>query len=99
MVWQVRGIEQPRADLRLRGDTPFVGRARQHRALVTAIERAAAGESAVVAVVGEAGSGKTRLIAEVLDSIHKDTVVLAGACAHLVRPIRGLRSLLRCLAR
>ena len=81
LVWQVRGIEQPRADLRLRGDTPFVGRARQHRALVTAIERAAAGESAVVAVVGEAGSGKTRLIAEVLDSIHKDTVVLAGACA------------------
>ena len=35
----------------------------------------------MVAVVGEAGSGKTRLIAEVLDSIHKDTVVLAGACA------------------
>ncbi len=81
LVWQVRGIEHPRADLRLRGNTPFVGRARQRRALVTAIERAAAGESAVVAVVGEAGSGKTRRIAEVLDSIHKDTVVLAGACA------------------
>ena len=81
LVWQVRGIEKPRADLRVRRDTPFVGRAAQRRDLVAAIDRAAAGESAVVAVVGEAGSGKTRLIAEVLDSIPDDTMVLAGTCA------------------
>ena len=80
-VWQVLRIEQPRAGFSVRRDTPFVGRSAQRARFGDAISHAAAGTSAIVAVVGEAGSGKTRLIAEMLDMVGEDTIVLAGTCA------------------
>ncbi|HEY3261146.1 MAG TPA: AAA family ATPase [Pseudonocardiaceae bacterium] len=48
------------------GPGPLVGRQRELRALVGAIERAAAGRTQVVAICGEAGIGKTRLAREAL---------------------------------
>ena len=47
-----------------RGLTRFVGRERELQQLAQALERAAAGHGQVVAVVGEAGVGKSRLVWE-----------------------------------
>src|SRR5262249_17522933 len=53
-----------------RGLTRFVGRDTEFTALVQALERAEAGHGQVVAVVGEAGVGKSRLVYEGLHSHH-----------------------------
>lgn len=46
---------------RRRLTVPFVGREREHGELVTAYERVSSGKAQVVALLGEAGIGKTRL--------------------------------------
>jgi class 3 adenylate cyclase/tetratricopeptide (TPR) repeat protein len=51
-----------------RGLARFVGREREIEALGQALERAAAGHGQVVAVVGEAGVGKSRLVYELVHS-------------------------------
>ena len=48
------------------GLTRFVGRDTECTALIQALERAGAGHGQVVAVVGEAGVGKSRLVYEVV---------------------------------
>jgi class 3 adenylate cyclase/tetratricopeptide (TPR) repeat protein len=53
-----------------RGLTRFVGRDTEFAALVQALERAGAGHGQVVAVVGEAGVGKSRLVYECIQSHH-----------------------------
>ena len=53
-----------------RGLTRFVGRDTEFAALVQALERARAGHGQVVAVVGEAGVGKSRLVYECIHSHH-----------------------------
>jgi class 3 adenylate cyclase/tetratricopeptide (TPR) repeat protein len=53
-----------------RGLTRFVGRDTEFAALVQALERAGAGHGQVVAVVGEAGVGKSRLVYECLHAHH-----------------------------
>ena len=53
-----------------RGLTRFVGRDIEFAALVQALERAGAGHGQVVAVVGEAGVGKSRLVYECVHSHH-----------------------------
>jgi class 3 adenylate cyclase/tetratricopeptide (TPR) repeat protein len=53
-----------------RGLTRFVGRDTEFAALVQALQRARAGHGQVVAVVGEAGVGKSRLVYEGLHSHH-----------------------------
>jgi ATP-dependent Clp protease ATP-binding subunit ClpA len=53
-----------------RGLTPFVGRDAEFAALVQALERARAGHGQVVAVVGEAGVGKSRLVYEGIHAHH-----------------------------
>jgi class 3 adenylate cyclase len=53
-----------------RGLTRFVGRDTEFAALVQALERAGAGRGQVVAVVGEAGVGKSRLVYECVHSHH-----------------------------
>jgi predicted ATPase len=52
------------------GLTRFVGRDTELAALVQALERAKAGHGQVVAVVGEAGVGKSRLVYECIHSHH-----------------------------
>jgi adenylate cyclase len=46
------------------GETPFVGRDRELNDLVAAFERMLKGQTQVVTLVGEAGAGKSRLLAE-----------------------------------
>jgi DNA-binding CsgD family transcriptional regulator len=59
----------------------FVGRAEELQILEAAVVRAANAEPAVVLVGGEAGVGKTRLLAELAGSCVDDgTRVLAGGC-------------------
>ena len=79
MVWRVAG--RGRSVLRAASTTPFVGRAAEFRLLGETIDRAVAGQSAVVAIAGEAGSGKTRLVGEALDQVRGEIAVLASACA------------------
>jgi class 3 adenylate cyclase/tetratricopeptide (TPR) repeat protein len=53
-----------------RGLTRFVGRDTELTALVQALERAGAGHGQVVALVGEAGVGKSRLVYEFVHAHH-----------------------------
>jgi hypothetical protein len=53
-----------------RGLTRFVGRQQELAALQQALERSGAGHGQVVAVVGEAGVGKSRLVYEFVHSHH-----------------------------
>jgi class 3 adenylate cyclase/tetratricopeptide (TPR) repeat protein len=53
-----------------RGLTRFVGRDTECAALLQSLERAGAGHGQVVALVGEAGVGKSRLVYEVVHSHH-----------------------------
>ena len=63
-----------------RGLTRFVGRDTEVEALVQALVRAGAGHGQVVAVVGEAGVGKSRLVYEVHHySPHPGLAVLASS--------------------
>src|SRR5213076_1440430 len=54
----------------VRGLTRFVGRQQELAALQQVLERAGAGHGQVVAVVGEAGVGKSRLVYECVHSHH-----------------------------
>jgi DNA-binding CsgD family transcriptional regulator/tetratricopeptide (TPR) repeat protein len=58
----------------------FVGRVEELRLLEAARGRAADGEPAVVLVGGEAGVGKTRLVAELIARGADGTRVLSGGC-------------------
>ena len=63
-----------------RGLTRFVGRDTEFAVLVQALERAGAGHGQVVAVVGEAGVGKSRLVYEFIHAHHtQDWRVLESA--------------------
>jgi class 3 adenylate cyclase/tetratricopeptide (TPR) repeat protein len=59
-----------------RGLTPFVGRAAEIQQLSQALHEARAGHGQVVAVVGEPGMGKSRLIHEFVHSAHTEGCLL-----------------------
>ncbi len=66
-VYELTGIMSVRSRLQAsaaRGLTRFVGRERELEQLAQALERAAVGHGQAVAVVGEAGVGKSRLVWE-----------------------------------
>ena len=74
---------------------PLVGRADELTQLVTAFERMQRGRAQVVSLVGEAGTGKSRLIAELLDRLEADgrlagLIVRRAACSSLGEPTYGL---------
>ncbi|MBV8056495.1 MAG: AAA family ATPase [Deltaproteobacteria bacterium] len=81
---QLKGIASPielyrvvrptgvRSRIGVRGLTPFVGREEELRLLLSRWERAREGEGQLALVVGEAGIGKSRLVAEFHDRI-RDT--------------------------
>ncbi|MGH3361432.1 MAG: ATP-binding protein, partial [Nocardioides sp.] len=75
---EVRGEADGRAR---RSDAPLIGRQREARALEDALERTVAtGRSHLVTVVGPAGAGKSRLVAEFLDRVGERAEVLGGRC-------------------
>ncbi|MFV1960152.1 MAG: serine/threonine-protein kinase, partial [Planctomycetota bacterium] len=70
--WQARAVElrageEHRPRLRVRRETTLRGRKADLEALAAAWERARAGEGGTLFLEGEAGIGKTRLLAEFLD--------------------------------
>ena len=70
-VFELVGASQLRRRLQAaaaRGLTPFVGRQHELAALHQALAQAQAGHGQVVALVGDAGVGKSRLVYEVLHS-------------------------------
>ena len=70
---------KPRPKIRVRRETQLHGRAADLELLRQAWARAKSGEGNTVWVDGEAGIGKTRLLADFLDSIEDDAHVLYGS--------------------
>jgi predicted ATPase/class 3 adenylate cyclase len=72
-VWELVGVTALRRRLQAavaRGLSPFVGRQPELEALQQALARAGAGQGQVVALIGEPGVGKSRLVYEFLQSHH-----------------------------
>jgi tetratricopeptide (TPR) repeat protein len=68
-VWELVGVTALRRRLQAavaRGLSPFVGRQPELETLFQALERAGAGQGQVVALLGEPGVGKSRLVYEFL---------------------------------
>lgn len=81
-VWRVIGRRKRVPMLGARNDLPFVGRTMQRELLASIMSMVAGGRSAVVAVSGEAGIGKSRLVREALDAFPSRSVTIySGICA------------------
>lgn len=66
-----------------KGLTRFVGRKKEMETLKEAFEKAKSGSGQAIAIVGEAGVGKSRLILELKDMLPKgDYTYLEGRCLH-----------------
>ena len=62
----------------------LVGRAREFGRLLALLDKAADGEPIVALISGDAGVGKTRLVAELtLRAGERGFIVLSGRCAEL----------------
>ncbi|MGD8166898.1 helix-turn-helix transcriptional regulator [Herbiconiux sp. P16] len=78
----------------------LIGRENDLDSLRTAVRESRTGSTRTVVVSGEAGIGKTRLVAEFLSHVPADTIVLRGQCidldrdappyAPIVAPLRAL---------
>ena len=98
-AWLVTGASAS-ASRPVRCDIPFVGRIDERALLESAINLVRAGHSGVVSIVGEPGSGKSRLADEIVTDLKSEAIVLETACApygesSLWAPLRtGITSLL-----
>jgi len=82
-LFELLGAEGVRSRLKARGErlTKFVGRAEELDRLAATLESVRGGHGQVVAVVSEAGVGKSRLYAEFLRSPHtRDCLLLETGC-------------------
>jgi adenylate cyclase len=75
--------------------SPFVGRREELARLHAACDRMRGGEAQVVSLVGEAGIGKSRLIAELLTGLERDgergpVAIRHAACSSLGEPTYGV---------
>jgi class 3 adenylate cyclase/tetratricopeptide (TPR) repeat protein len=100
-VWELLGVSGRRRRLqtaRARGLTRFVGRQTELTILKAALAQAGAGHGQVVAVVGEAGVGKSRLVDEFIqDADMQGWLVLDSAAVSYgqATPYFPVRDLLR----
>lgn len=74
---------------------PMVGRVDELEQLLAAFDRMQRGRAQVVTLIGEAGTGKSRLIAEMLGRVEADgrlagTIVRRAACSSLGEPTYGI---------
>lgn len=74
------GLDDPPASRRTLTGTPFVGRQRDLDTLSELLERAAEGRGQVVGIAGEAGVGKSRLLAELRSNAPAGTRWWSGRC-------------------
>jgi adenylate cyclase len=94
----VGALAEPRSARGLAGlglAAPLVGRADELDQLLAAFDRTLRGRAQVVSVVGEAGTGKSRLIAELFSRLEADgrlgrIVVRRAACSSLGEPTYGI---------
>lgn len=89
VVWLAEGVDPAMPGRRWSSDVAFVGRREELGMLAAVTSTVLAGRGAVVAVSGEPGIGKSRLVSEALDPLladHPDTLVLEGACAPYGEP-------------
>jgi adenylate cyclase len=97
-LWKIRSeiaSQQFRGGQKL---SPFVGRDAEFGALMEALEAASSGASPVVCIVGEAGSGKSRLVFEFLERCRARgrSVLEARATGHgRASPLRPILDLIR----
>jgi class 3 adenylate cyclase/tetratricopeptide (TPR) repeat protein len=97
-VLERRASATPMGIALARGLTPFVGRAEELEHLRTCYDRLGSHWAQVVAVVGDAGSGKSRLLYEFKQSLADQAVVfLEGRCSSLSQmvPYAAIVSMLR----
>ena len=81
-AWRVRGLRARPSAVPHQTGIPFIGRDTQRELFHSIMGLVANGRSAVLAVTGEAGVGKTRLVSEMLADFPSDSVaILAGTCA------------------
>ena len=74
-----------------RGLTQFVGREREMAAMAGALGAARAGHGQIVAAVGEAGAGKSRVMYEFKATIPEGYKVLEAYSVRMTRPRPGCR--------
>ena len=78
-TWHLRGLARPEAEAL--AERPLVGRERDLTLLQVAFERCVARRRAdLVTVIGEAGVGKSRLVAEVAKTYRDSAEVVVGRC-------------------
>jgi class 3 adenylate cyclase/tetratricopeptide (TPR) repeat protein len=65
----------------VRADVPFVGRAHERALMDAAVQLVRNGHSGVVSIIGEAGSGKSRLADEIIEPLEGEATVIRTACA------------------
>jgi class 3 adenylate cyclase/tetratricopeptide (TPR) repeat protein len=65
----------------LRCDVPFVGRVHERTVLDAAVHLVRGGHGGVVSIIGEAGSGKSRLADEIVAPLEGEAIVVRTACA------------------
>ena len=75
-----RNLPPPLAGARRVSSPSFVSRSAELACLRAGLDRACAGEPALVVVGGEAGVGKTRLVSELTASIGEADDILVGRC-------------------
>src|SRR5262249_58072225 len=87
-VTEWRGTKTKFALAEERGLTPFVGREAELSRLVEAFARLADGQTQAVAVVGDAGSGKSRLVYEFRHRLASaDVAFFEGRCASMLQSL------------
>jgi predicted ATPase/class 3 adenylate cyclase len=74
-VWPAQGIREEFGERWEGYDTPLIGRDREMVLLLDAWVRAQGGEGQLVTIVGDAGVGKSRLVAEFLGKVASSTAV------------------------
>jgi class 3 adenylate cyclase len=83
-AWRAVGIDNGGVVRRWASDVRFVGRRSEVAMLEAVTSTVITGRAAIVAVSGEAGIGKSRLVGEIvhrLVSVHPNALVLEGVCA------------------
>lgn len=88
-VWLAEGVDTETPTRRWSSDVTFVGRRSELGMLAAVTSTVLGGRGAIVAVSGEPGIGKTRLVSEALRPVlarHPDALVLEGSCAPYGEP-------------
>jgi class 3 adenylate cyclase len=89
VVWRVEAVDEMTPVRRWASDVEFVGRRGESAMLSALLSTVLEGRSAIVAVSGEPGIGKSRLVTEALRpflAAHPDTLVLEGSCSPYGEP-------------